>query len=181
MAREFEFKCHECGEIHSGSPSLSYAFPTYVFGVPEEERPERVKHSSDLCRILGPNGVDGDDTIYCVRVTLNVPIHGADDPFCWGVWVTQSKESFDRYLETFSEDQSELQSFGWLAVTMPGYNTTEPGEPYEHLACDVNWGPPGKRPKIELHESEHQLFLDQRDGISWDRAIELATLAIHSG
>jgi hypothetical protein len=108
-----------------------------------------------------------------------VPIHGAAEPFCWGVWVTQSEESFQRYVEAWKKDQSGDGSFGWLAVTMPHYNRRAPGEPLEHLQCDVNWGKPGKRPKVVLKPCDHPLYVDQLEGISWGRAIEIAETAMH--
>lgn len=177
--KTFEFECPDCGEIHSGSPSFAYAKPTYFFDVPESERDRRTKLSDDLCTI-SPASDDADgETIYCIRVTLDVPIHGAPDPFCWGVWVTQSEESFQRYVDTFSGDQSGDGSFGWLAVTMPHYNLSPPGEPFASLGCDVEWGAEGKRPKAIVQEAEHQLFVDQRDGISWKKAITLARAMMH--
>jgi hypothetical protein len=35
-------------------------------------------------------------------VCLEVPIHGVSEPFIWGVWVSASKASFDRYVETYN-------------------------------------------------------------------------------
>ncbi len=177
--KTFEFECTDCGDIHRGSPSFAYAKPTYFFDVPESERDARIKLSDDLCVILpAPDDREG-ETIYCIRVTLDIPIHGAPDPFCWGVWVTQSEDSFERYVETFFGDQSGDGSFGWLAVTMPYYDESSPGEPFEALACDVEWGPVGKRPKVILQEATHQLYLDQRNGISWEKATLLARAMMH--
>jgi hypothetical protein len=177
--RTFEFKCPDCQDVHRGSPSFAYAKPTYYFDVLEPERDKRIKLSDDLCTILPAEDDEGGEPIYCIRATLDVPIHGAPDPFCWGVWVTQSEENFNKYIETFSNDQSGSGSFGWLAVTMPHYNLSPPGEPFESLACDVEWGAVGKRPKIIIYESAHQLFLDQSNGIDWETAILLARAMMH--
>jgi hypothetical protein len=175
----FEFQCSECGEIHRGSPSFSYKKPSYYFDVPEAEREARVDINDDLCRIRPLQEDSEGQTIYCIRTTLDVPIHGADEPFCWGVWVTQSEESFKRYVETWDQDQSGDGSFGWLAVTMPYYNRRNPGEPFDSLKCDVRWGRKGQRPKVELQSCDHPLYIDQRDGISWETAIEIARLWPH--
>lgn len=174
----FSFKCADCGEIHRGSPSFAYEKPVYYFEVPEAEREARITINSDLCEIRPAQGGD-ENPICAIRGTLEIPIHGADEPFCWGVWAAQSKDNFDRYRETFDADQSAITTFGWLAVAMRVYGRTQAGEPIEHLRCDVDWGPAGKRPEIRLHECDHALFLDQRDGISWDRAIEIARTVIH--
>ena len=177
--KRFEFKCSDCGEIHIGSPSFAFAKPTYYFDVPEHERDARISLSNDLCKIAPPGHNGDEETIYCIRTTLNVPIKGALEPFCWGVWVTQSKENFNRYIKTFSQDQSEYGSFGWLAVTMAHYNRVEAGEPPEHLECDVEWGAVGQRPKIYLRKSSHPLAVDQEQGIDWDEAIEIARKIMH--
>jgi hypothetical protein len=177
--KTFEFKCPDCGNIHRGSPSFAYDKPVYVLSVPEQERDERVYLTEDLCRILPAADEPEDETIHCIRATLDIPILDAAEPFCWGVWVTQSEESFGHYVETFSEDQSEFVTFGWLPVTMPPYERSAPNEPLEHLKCDVHWGVDGQRPKLFLQESAHPLYLDQRDGISWNSAIEIARKIMH--
>lgn len=181
--KTFEFKCADCGNIHRGSPSFGYQKPAYVFDVPEEERDARVELSGDFCRIL-PGEADEDRTVYhCIRCILEIPIHGAAEPFLWGVWATQSEESFARYRDTFDTDQSGVTTFGWLAVVMPSYKRTAPGEPLEHLKCNVQWqgakNGRGQRPLIEIQECDHPLYVDQRDGVSWDRAIEIARAMMH--
>lgn len=175
--KKFRYRCHECGKWHSGSPSFSYKYPIYYFDVPKDEREDRIQVTDDLCQIEpGPDDVDG-MVIYCIRVILEIPIIGSNEPFTWGVWVTQSQESFEKYVETYAEDQSAEQSFGWLAVNMPFYNNTEADEFLTSLECDVHWGTPGQRPKAHLWECDHRLAVDQRNGISWEKAAEIANLA----
>ncbi len=177
--KSFQYKCNECGEIHSGAPSFSFAHPVYVFDVPEEEQASRVRITEDLCRIEpAPNDAD-QDVIYCIRCILEIPIKGSDAPFTWGIWVTQSKESFDKYIDTFDSDQTALQSFGWLAVNMPYYKATKEGEPLVHLECDVHFGPQGQRPKIYLWENTHALAVHQHRGLTWRKAVEIATFVNH--
>ncbi|WP_337660526.1 DUF2199 domain-containing protein [Anderseniella sp. Alg231-50] len=175
--KTFRYRCHECGKWHSGSPSFSYKYPAYYFDVPEDERARLAEVTDDLCQIEpAPDEVDG-ATIYCIRVILEIPVIGLDEPFTWGVWVTQSQESFERYVETYDQDQSADGSFGWLAVNMPFYKDTGSEEFLTSLECDVPWGPPGKRPTVQLWECDHQLAVDQRNGISWDKAAAIANLA----
>ena len=166
--RKFSFKCACCGEIHEGGPSFSADEPPLLSQIPEEEREDRIRINSDLCVI--------DDEEFWIRATLSVPISGTDDDFLWGVWVTQSKESFDRYMETYESDQSGDGSFGWLVVSMPGYAAAD--GPLVSLPVDVFWGP--ERPEVRIHDDqEHPLAFDQREGISWERAVELVTLVLH--
>lgn len=176
--RTFSFKCSLCHELHEGPPSFAHKRPPYYYDVPEPERAARIEITDDLCRIK-PSEPDGSDAIYCVRATLDIPILGCEDPFCWGVWVTHSEDAYRRYEATFSEDQTGDGAFGWLAVAMPHYRRTRPGEVLEHLACDVEWGPRGQRPKVRLHRCDHPLFADQNDGITWEKAVEIARLTMH--
>jgi hypothetical protein len=37
----------------------------------------------------------------------------------------------------------------------------------------------GLRPKIELEPTEHLLSIEQRDGITWERVHEIASIANH--
>jgi hypothetical protein len=173
LQKKLSYKCACCGNEYDGSPSFAYDKPTYYFDVPETERPSRVKIDSDLCHIRN-HDENADDDIYAIRVTLDVPIHGVEHPFCWGVWVTQSKDNFYKYIETYDNDQSNTVTFGWLAVTMSHYDRRGAGNETEHLACDVHWGVNGERPSIILHRSDHPLFRDQQNGISWDEAVTIA-------
>lgn len=184
---QFEFICDACGERHSGSPSFSYKFPQIYFDVPENERAARVTVNNDLCRILPAennieNNIENDadnSTEYAIRVMLSIPINGVNEPLLWGVWVSQSKESYEEYVSTFSQDQTGKSSFGWLEVTMPYYNISKPDEPCEYLECNVNWGNADSRPEIELWDNPHQLARDQQHGIDWDTAIKIAKMTMH--
>ena len=164
--KTFEFPCSECGGIHRGSPSFGYPKPVAYFSVPEHQRAERVVIDEDTCVI--------DGSAFYIRGLLEIPIEDVDEPFSWGLWVSQSRESFERYIETYDDDQSGDGSFGWLPVSMPGYMRTEPGEDLEYLPCDVRWSAQGKRPLIMPHETDHPLCDDMIYAMTWERAIDLA-------
>lgn len=172
------YKCHCCGETYKGSPSFAYLKPDEVFAVPEDEYEARVMIDSDMCCIKAGPGQDED--FHAIRVTLDIPIHGVDQPFCYGVWVTQSEENFWRYVETFNRDQSDITTFGWLTVRMPHYNRSASDDYLENLGCNVHWGVAGQRPKIVLHECDHPLYHDQQNGISWNEAIRVAQAFLKS-
>lgn len=175
--KSFQYECHECGVVHVGTPSFGLRFPAHYFDVPENERDARVTVNGDLCKIE-PNQADFDgDTIYFIRTILEIPIKGSNEPICWGVWVTQSKESFEEYTETYDTDQTGRRSFGWLVVDLPYYNGSDCNAPLAYLECDVQWGGPGQRPEIHLWAHEHQLSVDQHNGISWRKAAKIANLA----
>ena len=176
--RSFEFKCEQCKEIHRGSPSFSYASP-FIPQLSDEEYARRVELSDDLCRVLPVSVVVNASPEYWIRVILEIPILGAKEPFTWGVWVTQSEDSFNRYRDTFDDDQSDDGSFGWLPNNLPVYSDQPLQGEIDSFPCDVYWGPIGRRPKLVLHDVDHPLYRDQNEGVSWDRAIELAQITIH--
>ena len=62
---------------------------------------------------------------------------------------------------------------------MPGYRRHGADEPLELLGCNVHWQKPGHRPKLSLHESDHPLYRDQKNGISFLRAAWFARLVLH--
>ena len=102
--RTFEFKCAECGAIQPGSPSFGFDKSSLYYDVPEPERVARIMLTSDTCFIAPAPDDDSAQAHYFVRGLLEMAIAGATKPFLWGVWVTQSEDSFMRYLETFDYD-----------------------------------------------------------------------------
>lgn len=178
--KPFEFQCADCGELHCGSPVFGYDRPQLYHNVPEGEREARVKLSPDLCTIqMYEPGTGLERTHYFIRTTLDIPIHGAEHPFSWGVWVSVSEKSFRDYVATYNDDQTGKGCYGALTVAMPYYRRNQPGTPYETIPCNVNWGSVGKRPEITLQECDHPLYQDQQAGISWDKATDIARLVLH--
>src|SRR5688572_10338693 len=99
------FQCHTCSETHDGLPHMGCDYPDPYFDVPEEERQRRVFIDSDLCSI--------DDEQFFIRGVIEIHVHGEDDPFGFGVWVSQKKENFQTYKENF-ESEEIGPFFGWL-------------------------------------------------------------------
>ena len=129
------------------------------------------KLSSDLCSITHDEGTD-----YFVRAVLEIPIHGVEDPFLWGVWVSASEKSFNRYLETYDAPVGGDGFFGWLCNSINLYPSDKPRPADVHLQSD------GSRPKVVLHtasDEDDQLILDQQHGITLERAQQLAEQAMH--
>ena len=94
----------------------------------------------------------------------------------WGVWGSLSKDNFKRYAETFDDDgQSKLGAmFSYFSSRLPGYPETL------NETTTVHPRDGRQRPRVEFHSTSlHPLAVDQRDGISYERAIELASPAPH--
>jgi len=135
---EFEFKCTSCGEVHRGIPTFGADKPLSYFEVPEEEREERCDCGSDDCVI--------DEKWFFIRGCIEIPVHGEEEPFVWGVWVSLSEESFKEWIECFDkEKRSHIGPFfGWLNAWLKPYPDTI------NLKTKVHLRDKGTRPYIEL-------------------------------
>jgi hypothetical protein len=64
--------------------------------------------------------------------------------------------------------------FGWLCTKIPEYPDTV------FLKTMVYQRPVGKRPVVELEETDHPLSVDQRNGIDPSRMQEIISKVLHS-
>jgi hypothetical protein len=173
MQARITFRCKQCGKLHEGLPAITYDSPTHYHSLTQEERERRGKLSQDLCAIANEAG---DGHTYYVRTVLRLPIVGEAETLEWGVWGSLSKENFERYVRSFEDhDQSKLGPlFSWFASRLAGYPDT--------LGLRSNVLPQDnrKRPFVDFDpEQDHPLVRDKIDGISLDRAIELAMPLLH--
>lgn len=164
MAGRLSFICPDCGRRHEGSPSLSFASPHYWDADAAQLMPQ-TELTSDLCMIEGRD--------HFIRCILEIPISEAEEPFVWGVWVSQSETNFNTYRERF-DDTPERITFGYLSNRLWGYPDTL------NLKTRVHWVSSGQRPWVEPEASDHPLYNDYVHGITWDRAIELVMPAFHN-
>ncbi|HEV8391635.1 MAG TPA: DUF2199 domain-containing protein [Dongiaceae bacterium] len=164
MQPTFSFTCDKCGQLHEGSPSIAYDMPFHWHALKPDTSTGQSRLSDDFCKI--------EDRDYFIRCILEVPIHGVEEPFLWGLWVTQSAENFRDYVKTFP-DSPERQTFGYLANRLPFYPETV------DMHANVHWQPGTRRPLVELKPVDHPLFRDWSEGITWERATELAAPAFH--
>lgn len=123
---------------------------------------------SDHCRYKGE---DGDH--FLVRACLEIPIQGVSEPFLWGVWISLSQKSFDRYVETYDHPVTSESYFGWLGNDLPYYEKTYA------LRTRVHPREGDERPFVVLERTDHPLSVNFREGISVDRAQEIAEAAMH--
>lgn len=153
----FRFKCTACGEWHEGMPSFGALAPLAYYGVPAGERDSRCVLGTDTCVI--------DEQYFYVRGCLEIPVHGADEPFIWGVWVSLSRSNFDLFVDCYDrEHRSHIGPFfGWLSTKLSFYPSTENLKTMAHLRDG------GLRPLIELEPTDHPLAIEQREGIDVDR------------
>lgn len=165
--------CPSCGSTHSGVFDLACNKPDFWQG-PEEQRPNSEVLSSN--NILTEDFCILDAQHYFIRCVLRLPIIGAADQyFGYGVWSTLSEKNFKLYLDTFdSGEQGNLgPCFGWFSNRLKGYANTL------NLTCQVHPQAGRKRPWIELEDTRHQLAIEQRKGITFDRLLEIYALDGH--
>lgn len=163
----FEFKCTTCGEIHRGIPTFGADKPLSYFEVPEEERAKRCDCGSDECVI--------DEKWFFVRGCIEIPVHGEEDPFIWGVWVSLSEENFKKWIECFEKEKRSHVGpfFGWLNAWLKPYPSTV------NLKTKVHLRDKGTRPYIELEPTDHPLSVEQQEGISKERVAEIYSIMMH--
>lgn len=167
MAGIFSFKCSCCGELHEGSPSFGYRAPDPYLEQPKEAQ-DAGELTTDTCRYR-----DEDGEHYFIRACLEVPIHGVEQPFLWGVWVSLSEKNFNRYLETYDDADTNDCYFGWFSNYLPFYEKTYALKTHVHPRTG------GTRPYIVLEQTDHPLAVDFHQGISIQRAQEIAEAIMH--
>ncbi len=159
----FTFTCPCCGEEITGLPDVGYDAPAYYPGTPEEAAAQQATLTSDLCTIAGED--------FFIRALCLVPVQGSDQDFGWGVWVSLSKENFQRYSESYGDpDQSKLgPMFGWFSNKLPGYPDTL------SLQTTVVPQDSNQRPLVYINEvhQDHPLFAEQREGMPQDKLAKL--------
>jgi hypothetical protein len=149
-------------------PDFGYDAPA-----PFREQPLEIQQNgflnSDLCTYK-----DQDGEHYFIRACLEVPIRGMEEPFVWGVWSSLSKKSFDRYVNTYESPDTKDCYFGWLCNRLPCYPDTYA------IKLDVHPRTGGTRPYVVPERTEHPLSIDFHDGITSERAVEIAEQLLHA-
>ena len=151
------FKCSICGEEHTDLPHIGSAAP---FHWSEElaNDPDSLL-TGDLCIIEGRD--------FFVHGVIEIPVHDYEHEFGWGVWVSHKKENFEIYRNHF--DSAEIGPFfGWLCTRIDFYERDT-----EQLKTMAHYRGKGLRPSIVLEPTDHPLGIDQREGISMEKALAI--------
>jgi hypothetical protein len=148
------YKCTSCDELHQGLPHLSYPAPEYWS---DSLASETSFLTDDLCSIANE-----DFFIHCL---LEIPIQDTPEVLTWGVWSSLARDNFKLYADGASAGL-QTSMFGWFSNSLPSYPETL------NLKCAVRPREAGLRPLIELEPTDHPLSLDQRQGITVERALE---------
>lgn len=164
----FRYKCSSCDKTHEGVPGLGFDAPA-----PFREQPIEVQQAgllnSDLCKYK-----DADGEHYFIRVCLEVPIIGLEEPFVWGVWSSLSKKNFDRYVDTCESPDTSDCYFGWLCNRLPCYPDTYA------IKLKIHPRPGGTRPYAVPEATDHPLSRDFHVGMAPERATKIAEHVLHA-
>jgi hypothetical protein len=162
------FACTECGEWHDDLP-LQYSFnaPAAIMAIPLDQREQRVVITPDQCVI--------DNRDFYLRGRILLPIVGHDEPFVWGVWAEVSPKNFVRANELWHTQGRENEP------TFPGYLNSEIfifGNTL-NLEVEVRTQPVRQRPQFTIADQNHPLAIEQRNGVTLERAQEIAEMIFH--
>lgn len=104
-----------------------------------------------------------------------MPVHDQEERFGLGVWVSQSQQNFETYLENFDTD-TVGPFFGWLSNELPYYE-----ESTRALKTMTHFQSNGNRPWIELESCDHPICRDIEQGISLETAWRYVHLSNGAG
>ena len=151
-----KWKCSVCGDTHDGLPDISYKWPDYYFSVPKDERNDRIWSTADACVV--------DEEHFFIRCVLLIPVHNFEHEFGLGVWLSQSRESFETYMDNC--DSADIGPFfGWFSNSLSFYD-----EETLSLKANAQFQGSNQRPLVELEPVDHPLFRDHTKGIPLEQA-----------
>jgi hypothetical protein len=162
------FVCSVCGQVHGGlSTDTAFTLPDVVWAIPEPERQQQAKWTSDLCQM-------GEQ--YFIRCLL--PVSFTDQPgyYGWGVWAEVEWPVFKRYLDLYDADGSdEPLALGQISNEVAAYGGTI------GLPVCIQFGPSSQRPVLSFLEGEeHGFAREAASGMSSSRFHEILAGRAHT-
>jgi hypothetical protein len=154
-----KYRCHICGNEHDGLPDVGADRPDPFWIIPEDERSRRISLTSDTCQIDGSQ--------FYVRGLIRLPIRDSDERFGIGVWVSHQEDNFRAYVQQ-PDSPTIGPFFGWLSNNISFY-----AEETLNLKAMAHFRSGGLRPRLELEPTDYPLAIDQRNGITLEKAWEI--------
>ena len=161
------FVCSVCGKQHDERLlDIRLGLPDAIHALDPDVREARTWVGDDFAVL--------DDERFFVRGLLELPIPDLANRFGYGAWVEVSMETFRTLMTRWHEPQQFEPVAGYLA------NVLEPYERTLGLAATLRPISADRLPAIDLADAQHELVHDQREGISAERADELAAVVLHA-
>jgi len=158
----YTWSCSCCGRQFDQLPlDWSADAPLMYSEVPEAERASRTLLRPSFCMV---------DRQAFVRGLIEIPVIGHPDRFAWGVWVSLSEKSAETITALWNDPDQERAGpfFGWLCSRLPLYPETL------HLKTHVHLRAPPAVPFIKLEPTDHPLAVEQRNGMTIARVVQIA-------
>ena len=161
------YKCEICGKKHEIFSGLEIPMPEKILEIPDEEKDKRIVEVKDK------NYYVIDREIFLVRGEIFIYQKENENPFFnWSVWASISAEDFhSKRKELKSENNVEFK--GRLETALPFYEKTQNLEAkiifnsnYDYLIIEV--------------EEPSQIKIDQEEGVTKDRIIEIMQTIYHN-
>jgi hypothetical protein len=161
-----QWQCAGCDVVHEGLLDLAAFAPDPWPGEARREPNAELRLdgdflSEDFCVMGG--------RYFFVRGVLEIPVHGFAEKFGFGGWSTLSRDNFDKYLAGFDDGAfAEWGPWsGWLCNQLADYIGAQP---------EALWVYPQRqrqRPTLRIQNPDHPLAIDQEEGITPERLLEI--------
>jgi hypothetical protein len=161
------FVCSVCGEFHAERMlDIRMGLPDLIYDLDADERRRRAWLADDFAVL--------DDSHFFVRGLLEIPIPELESRFGYGTWLEVEQPEFQQLMRQWNDPEQFPPVVGALANELEPYTATK------GLRAVLNPTAPEKLPSVDLEDSEHELFSDQRHGISAARSDVLGSTVLHT-
>lgn len=161
-----EWQCASCTVAHHGMFDLAARAPAQwtkeeIYDSNAALRMDEDFLSEDFCVLNGEH--------FLVRSVLEIPVHGLQDTFGYGLWGSLKKENFEIYVEHFDlgEVPDGVPWDSWLCNVIHPFMEEGP------LPCLMLPRPERQRPLLYVADDDHPLAKAQEDGISPEQLLEI--------
>lgn len=161
------YKCTCCDIVYEKLPLCFGADVPALFNtIPENEREERIEMEKSLCVI--------DKKYFFHRGRLIIPIIDTDGRLIFDAWVSISEENFNKRMDIWGDEDRVKESpyFGWLDTFIPTYGDTL------NLRTISQEQKTGFVPDIIMTEEGHPLTIDQQNGITMDKVLDIVSVIL---
>lgn len=164
---EMGYYCSDCGKYHRDIPMNYGAKAPWAYAARDENSSKNAELTQDVCVI--------NQSRFFIKGQIKIPVEGKEEPFSWNVWVEISWDDFEREQQHWNEKNRFLKHpyAGLLDTPLHVYPNTL------GLKVEVQTQKLGFIPDITILESDHPLFLEQKNGITMERVISFAKTILH--